>query len=123
MKIRDEFPFLLPRGIGIENDGSSKVAGAMRLIKVKDLVSIHQDGRVQENQGFFYIILLSRIVTKLGKERMVTTKTIERLSPDDFAFLVDMANRINHQIIKRVAVDCTQCGRQFIGEFGVLGEV
>ena len=122
MRIRDEFPFSLPKGIGVENSGGRKVAGVMRLIKVKDLVAIQQDGRVKENPGFFYVILLSRIVTKLGSERMVTTKIIEQLSPDDFAFLVDMANRINHQVIKRVNIECTACGRHFVGEFGLLGE-
>jgi hypothetical protein len=123
MKIRDEFPFVLPRGIGVENEGNRKVAGAMRFIKVKDLVAIHQDNRVKENPGYFYIILLSRVVVRLGGERMVTTRVIERLSPEDFAFLVDMSNQINHQIIKRVSVDCEQCGQRFIGEFSTLGEV
>ena len=122
VKIRSEFPFSLPNGHGIANESGRKVSGTMRLARVKDLIAIQQDSRVKETTSFFYVILLSRLVTKLGSERMVTTKTIENLCPEDFAFLADMANRINHQVIKRVNIKCDACGENFIGEFSLLGE-
>ncbi len=122
MRIREEFTFSLPRGTGIENNGIKKVSGTMRFMKVKDLVLIQQDARVKENPGFSYVILLSRVVTKLGTEKMINNSVIERLCPEDFAFLVDMVNRINHQVIKRVVVDCPSCGKRFPAEFGLLGE-
>jgi hypothetical protein len=94
----------------------------MRLIKVKDLLQIYQDTRVKETEAYFYIVLLSRVVVALGNERMVTTKTIENLYPEDFAFLVDFLNEINHKVIKRIPVLCSACNNSYIGEFTLLGE-
>ncbi|WP_037571462.1 hypothetical protein [Spirochaeta cellobiosiphila] len=123
MKIREEFKFILPRGIGLEPEIGSKVSGTMRLIKVKDLIQIQQDNRVKEDSSYFYVVLLSRILVKLGKEKMITSRTIEKLCPEDFAFLIDYMNQINHQIIKQVNLTCSSCGQAYTGEFQLLGEV
>ena len=61
-------------------------------------------------------------MVSLGLERMVTTKTIENLFPEDFAFLVDFLNEINHKVIKRIPVSCSSCENSYIGEFTLLGE-
>lgn len=122
MKIRKEFKFTLPVGYPDKEGKFTKVRGIMRLIKVKDLISIYQDTRVKENEAYFYVILLTRVVTKLGDARMVTTKTIENLSPRDFAFLVDFMNEINHKVIKSIPIKCSNCDNMYIGEFSLLGE-
>ena len=122
MKIRTEFPFVLPGGLPDNNGNLIKTKGMMRLIKVKDLIQIYQDTRVKETEAYFYIVLLSRVVVSLGNERMVTTKTIENLFPQDFAFLVDFLNEINHKVIKRIPVSCSSCRNKYIGEFTLLGE-
>ncbi|MBN2444780.1 MAG: hypothetical protein JXJ04_25715 [Spirochaetales bacterium] len=122
MKIRTEFPFVLPKGIMNKDKNIVKTKGIMRLIKVKDILLIYQDTRVKENEGYFYIVLLARVVVSLGDERMVTTKTIENLFPEDFAFLIDFLNEINHKVIKRIPVACTSCSHKYIGEFTLLGE-
>lgn len=121
MKVRDEFTFILPNGRGLETENGKKVSGVMKLIRVKDLSAIGQDGKVKTNPGYFYVILLARIVKKLGEEKMVTTKTIENLAPEDFGFLVDMANRVNRQGLKSVTIQCG-CGNTFNGEFALSGE-
>ncbi|WP_018527189.1 hypothetical protein [Alkalispirochaeta alkalica] len=120
--MKTEFRFSLPKGTGFTPSMGSRIIGTMRLIRVKDLLAVYQDARVRENPGYFYVILLSRIVEKLGDEKMVTTKTIEKLAPDDFSFLVDFMNEINHSLIRRVAIQCGGCGVSFQGEFAVLGE-
>lgn len=122
MQIRNEFRFTLPKGIGIKTENGRKVTGTMRLVKVKDIVSIERDGSVQKNTGAFYVVLLSKVITSLGAERSINRNTIEKLSPLDFAFLVDFMHEINHQVIKRISLKCPNCHSEYSGEFSQLGE-
>lgn len=122
MKIRTEFKFTLPRGL-LEKDGQrKKTTGVMRLIKVKDLIQIYHDTRVREAEAYFYVVLLARVITRLGDHALVNTKIIESLCPEDFAFLIDFLNEINHKVIKTIPVTCSACKNQYLGEFAVLGE-
>lgn len=122
MKIRQEYHFVLPKGTGIKTESGHKVSGTMRLLKVKDIVSIERDSTVQKNNGFFYVVLLSKVITQLGSENSVNRNTIEKLNPVDFAFLVDFMHEINHQIIKKISLRCPNCQHEYIGEFEQLGE-
>jgi len=79
MAIRTTFTFTLPRGSGIATEAGRKVQGTMRLAKVSDLAAIERDSTVQRNSGMFYVVLLSKVITSLGKETMITRKTIEKL--------------------------------------------
>jgi hypothetical protein len=93
----------------------------MRLTQVKDILQVERDEAVRKDSAEFLVVLLSRVVSDLGVQKMVTRKTIERLSPADFVFLVDFLGEINHQVIKRVRCRCPACGEEFWGEFGSLG--
>jgi hypothetical protein len=123
MKLRTEFRFTLPKGTGIKTEPGRKAGGIMRLVQVKDIVQIERDGAVQRGTGEFYVVLLSKVITELGMERMITRKTIEQLSPVDFAFLVDFLHEINHQVIKKIPLHCPSCGLDYTGAFEQLGEV
>lgn len=123
MAIRTTFRFTLPKGLGIKNPAGRKVSGVMRLVQVKDLVQIERDGLVQRDTGAFYVVLLSKVITELGEEKMITRKTIEQLTSADFAFLVDFLHEINHQVIKKVPLNCSSCGHTYMGAFVQLGEV
>lgn len=123
MNIRTTFKFTLPKGTGIKTEPGRKTSGTMRLIQVKDLLQIERDGQVQRGTGAFYVVLLSKVVTELGTERMITRKTIEQLSSIDFAFLVDFLHEINHQVIKKIPLTCPDCGHIYLGAFAQLGEV
>jgi len=122
MNIRTSFKFTLPKGNGIKAEPGRKVSGTMRLIQVKDLVVIERDSAVQQEAGAFYIVLLSKTITGLGLEQLVTRKTIEKLCPADFAFLIDFMHEINHQVIKQVPLTCASCGHTYMGAFAQLGE-
>ena len=117
MKIRTEFRFTLPKGTGIKTEGGHKVSGTMRLVKVKDIVSIERDSSVQKNTGAFYVVLLSKVIENLGAEKSINRNTIEKLNPVDFAFLVDFMHEINHQIIKKIPLKCPNCQTEYYGEF------
>jgi hypothetical protein len=123
MNIRTSFRFTLPKGNGIKTEVGRKVSGIMRLIQIKDLVAIERDGQVQQGTGSFYVVLLTKTVMELGAEGMITRKTIEKLNPEDFAFLIDFMHAINHQVIKRISLTCSTCGHSYWGMFAQLGEV
>jgi hypothetical protein len=123
MTIRTSFRFTLPKGTGIKTEPGRKANGKMRLIQVKDLLLIERDSVVQQGTGAFYVVLLSKIIEELGQEGMITRKTIEKLSPVDFAFLVDFMHEINHQVIKQIQIKCESCGYVYKGAFAQLGEV
>jgi hypothetical protein len=122
MTIRTSFRFTLPKGTGIKTEPGRKASGKMKLIQVKDLLTIERDSTVQKESGAFYVVLLSKTIEELGQEKMVTRKTIERLSPVDFAFLVDFMHEINHQVIRQLPITCGSCGHTYKGEFAQLGE-
>lgn len=115
-KLRTEFRFTLPKGSGIKVDAGRKVSGIMRLIKVKDLVDIERDGQVKRGTGSYYVVMLSRCVTQLGALTSINRNTIEKLDP------VDFMNEINHQVIKRMSLECKECGHKYEGIISQLGE-
>ena len=79
MKIRTEFNFVLPKGIKDEDGVEKKIRGVMRLAKVSDIIDVYRDSRINENPSYFYIILLTKVVTSLtpSASKIVTNKSIE----------------------------------------------
>ena len=122
-KIKTEFKFVLPKGNGFQTEPGKKVSGVMRLLKIKDLVTIEKDMEVEANSGMFYVAILGMCVKQLGNEKTVNRRTIEKLTPLDFAFLVDFLNEINHQVIKRIPIECEHCKNKFEGVLSQLGEI
>lgn len=115
-------PFVLPNGRGFKAELGTKISGTMRQARVKDFLDIQRDTRHRKNPGLFYVIMLSRVVEKIGTERVNSTATISKLSPEDFSFLLHFFNEINHGIIKHVPIQCA-CGESFIREVHLPGEV
>lgn len=122
MNIRTTFRFTLPRGTGVKTEPGRKAGGIMKLVQVKDLLQIERDGQVQRGTGAFYVVLLSKVITELGTDKMINRKNIEQLNSADFAFLVDFLHEINHQVIRTVPITCPQCGHGYLGAFAQLGE-
>lgn len=122
MKIRTEFRFVLPKGKQSEDEKPKKIRGVMRLIKVKDLIDIHRDNRVRENSAYFYVVLLSKVIIKLDDIKMMNTRVIENLSTENFAFLVDFMNEINHKVLSTFPVKCPSCSTIYTGDVTLVGE-
>ncbi len=114
--------FTLPNGRGFEAELGTKISGEMRLAMVKDFIEVQRDPRLKTNPGYLYMILLTRVVKKIGTERAINTSVIGKLSPEDFSFLIDFFNEINHGLIKRIPLECS-CGEKFIREIYLPGEV
>jgi hypothetical protein len=125
MKIRTEFNFVLPRGILGEDGKEQKIRGVMRLAKVDDLTDIFMDSRIKKNPSYFYVIILTRVILSLtpSSSKLVTNKTIEQLAPENFTFLIDFFNEINHKVINTLPVKCNNCGKEYITEVTLAGEL
>src|SRR5512147_90725 len=92
--LQTEFDFLLPRGY-VAPDGSLHRKGRMRLATAMDEIAPMRDPRVKANQAYLVIILLARVVTKLGDVEVIETGVIENLFSADLAYLQDFYRKIN----------------------------
>lgn len=120
MTLQTEFPFTLPRGY-VDSEGNLHREGTMRLATAYDEIAPIKDPRVQSNPGYLVIILLSRVITRLGSLEQLNPKTIESLFATDLAFLQDLYRRINEHGHSRLLVACPHCEGEFEVETASLG--
>lgn len=118
--LQTEFPFILPHGY-IAADGTLHREGTMRMATAMDEIAPLKDRRVQGNSGYLVIILLARVITRLGDLDSINPKVIEGLFAGDLAYLQDMYQRINQTGSNRVAVTCPHCEQLFEVELDGLG--
>ena len=117
MAFKTEFPFTLPKGY-VDSDGNVHKEGVMRLATAKDEIAPLQDYRVQNNRAFLVIILLSRVMTKLGTLPMINPSIIEGLFSSDLAFLQEFYRKINEDGTSAVSVKCPACQHGFDVDMG-----
>lgn len=120
MVIQTEYEFILPKGIPDEN-GNLQKKGIMRLATAADEILPLKDPRVQQNPSYLTVVILSRVITKLGNLNSITTKTIEKLFASDLAYLQTFYNRINSEGAVRIKVTCPNCKTEFETEIGAPG--
>jgi hypothetical protein len=118
---QSEFPFELPQGFR-DADGTLHRGGVMRMSTAYDEIAPLKDARVQANPGYLVIILLSRVITKLGTLDHIHPKLIENLMSADLVFLQDLYRRINETGHGRLAVTCPHCQGDFEVEASPVGE-
>jgi hypothetical protein len=116
-----EYPFTLPRGFR-DSEGRVHKEGIMRLATAKDEVAPLQDHRVRSNPGYLAVILLSRVVTRLGDLPQVYPQIIEDLPVADFAYLQSLYRNINQEGYGRLKVTCPECNKTFEVEDQPVGE-
>ncbi len=110
--IQTEYAFTLPVGYQDE-EGNLHREGVMRLATAADEITPLRDGRVQANPAYLIIILLSRVITRLGSVAHINPKTIESLYAADLAYLQSRYNEMNQVDQGRVAASCPQCRHAF----------
>lgn len=121
MSFQTEFPFELPKGYMDEN-GTLHKKGVMRLATAADEILPMKDPRVQQNPGYLSIILLARVITKLGDLPAIDTKTIEKLFTSDLAYLQDLYQNINQAEPTKMNTVCPSCGHNYKVAINFLGE-
>ncbi|MGI6375607.1 MAG: phage tail assembly protein [Anaerolineae bacterium] len=110
--MQTEFLFRLPLGY---QDGSGQVhrEGAMRLATAIDEIVPLGDARVRANEAYLSVLLLARVVTRLGSLSAVTPEVIEGLFSADLAYLQALYRQINQTGGPVVEAVCPHCGRAF----------
>jgi hypothetical protein len=111
-KLQTEFAFVLPRGY-VDDEGTVHRHGVMRLATAKDEIMPLRDSRVRENEAYLTILLLARVITRLGDIESILPGIIERLFAADLAFLQDLYRRVNQEGHTHAAVTCPACGHDF----------
>lgn len=115
-----EYDFTLPKGY-LDENGTLHKEGQMRLATAADEILPMKDPRVQQNAAYMSVILLSRVITKLGSLPMLSTKVIENLFSSDFAYLQELYNRINQSEPNIARVVCPKCKNNIEVEVPSLG--
>ena len=118
--LRTEYPFVLPRGY-VDDAGIVHRDGVMRLATARDEILPQRDPRVRENEAYLTVLLLSRVVTRIGSVSPVSTGTIEGLFASDLAFLQDLYRRVNQEGTTRAEVSCPACQHEFSVDIGGAG--
>ena len=116
--LQTEYEFTLPFGYQ-DQEGTLHRAGTMRLSTAGDEILPLKDPRVQGNPAYLIIILLSRVITRLGSVSHINPKVIEDLYAADLAYLQDFYNRINQNGKATVSAACPKCAHAF--EFALNG--
>ena len=71
-----EFEFTLPKGY-LDSDGNLHRKGVMRLSTAMDEIAPLRDPRVKANPAYATVIILSRVITRLGALSEVTPMVVE----------------------------------------------
>lgn len=109
MSLQTEYPFELPKGY-LDKDGNLHKKGVMRLATAADEILPMKDPRVQQNQSYLSIMILSRVVTKLGDLNTIDARIIENLFTVDLAYLQDLYQSINQVEPPKYRFNCSKCG-------------
>jgi hypothetical protein len=96
MAFKTEYAFRLPRGY-VDEEGSVHRDGVMRLATARDEILPLQDYRVQSNRAYLVIVLLSRVVTRIGEHKLISVDMIENLFSTDLAYLQEFYRKINEE--------------------------
>jgi hypothetical protein len=107
-----EHDFELPNGY-VDKTGSLHRSGTMRLATAADEILPMKDPRVQSLPAYLIVILLSRVIVRLGTVSQINPSVIEALFSEDLAFLQEMYNRINGLARRRQPVRCPKCSESF----------
>jgi hypothetical protein len=94
MMLQTEFEFTLPCGF-LDEDGTLHKEGVMRRATAADEILPLKDPRVVKNPAYLVVILLSRVVTRLGDVSRITPKIVEGLFATDLAYLQNLYNSVN----------------------------
>jgi hypothetical protein len=85
----------------------------MRLATALDEVEPLQDVRVRANEAYLSILLLSRVITRLGDISQVSPAIVEKLFTADMTYLQDLYIRVNDVGTSLIETQCPGCGTRF----------
>jgi hypothetical protein len=89
-----EIEFELPKGY-LDEAGTLHRRGTMRLATAADEILPLRDPRVQQNEAYLAVIVLARVITRLGTLPDISTAVIEGMYASDLAHLQRVYERFN----------------------------
>lgn len=89
-----EFEFTLPKGY-LDTEGNLHRKGVMRLATAMDEIAPMRDPRVKVNPAYATIIILARVITRLGALAEVTPAIVEDFFAQDLNYLQTFYRHIN----------------------------
>jgi hypothetical protein len=114
-----KFSFTLPRGL-VDSEGNLHHQGVMRLATARDEMIVQRNKVAQENETTADIMMLSQVITQLGKFSHLTPEILENLFTRDLAYLREFYNRVNQQ--GDAEIECPHCRQGFTLELALSGE-
>ena len=109
--LKTEFEFRLPKGY-VDRDGTLHRDGTMRLATAADEIAPLRDPRVKQNPAYLVIILLARVITRLGTFPTVTPAIVEDFFSADLAYLQSFYRHINTEGAPVARATCPNCGTE-----------
>jgi hypothetical protein len=94
LMFQTEFEFVLPKGY-LDGEGNLHRKGVMRLAKAMDEIAPLKDPRVKSNPAYATIIILARVISRLGSLEDINPRIIENLYAIDLNYLYDLYREIN----------------------------
>lgn len=124
--MKTEYAFTLPRGF-VDAEGKLHREGTIRLATARDEIEPLRDAAVRQNEAYLTVLLLSRVVTRIGDVSDITPAVVEQLFASDFDHLQRLYERLNTDGELVGSVTCPDCARAFEVEWreledGRLGE-
>lgn len=92
--LQTEFEFILPKGY-LDEDGNLHRKGVMRLATAIDEIVPLRDPRVKSNPAYATVIILSRVIIKLGALEEVSPQVVEGFFACDLSYLQKFYRHIN----------------------------
>jgi hypothetical protein len=93
----------------------------MRLATAMDEIAPLRDLRVRSNQAYLVIVLLARVIVKLGNLPSVTTGVVENLFAADLAYLQALYRQINEEGTSNLTLTCPECKTEYQLDLANLG--
>jgi hypothetical protein len=113
MPLQTEFEFILPCGY-VDEQGDLHRHGTMRRATALDEVAPMGDARVRTNEAYLSIVLLSRVIKRVGMISPVSADIVERLFATDFIYLQDLYTRVNDGGSNLIETQCPVCQTRFM---------
>jgi hypothetical protein len=110
--MKTEVTFTLPKGY-VDGTGAVHREGTMRLATARDEIEPLGDPAVRQNEAYLPVLLLARVVTRIGTLREVDAPLIESLFAADFDHLQRLYERVNTDGEAVGVLSCPDCGHSF----------
>jgi hypothetical protein len=120
--LRTQYAFTLPRGY-VDASGAVHREGVMRLATARDELEPLRDPAVRENEAYLTVLLLARVILRIGDQTTITPELVEGLYAADFDHLQRLYERINSDSEAVGQVGCPSCGIEFEVDLSQIEDV